>query len=343
MQWALAGKGWSDGKTRKNGSSGAQRPPGGSFAGEASMNRVFRSCIFTFGVALAVGTDASADQIMVGGVTRTFVSQLPQAKPAPLVIVLHGNTQTGADMASRTSWPAMAKRDHFGVVFPDGLNRAWADFRPNANRAGRAPPKGTDDIAFIVALIEKFVADGSADPKRIFVTGVSNGGAMTMTLICSRAELFAAAASVIMNLTDESASACHPSRPVPMLMMNGTADPLIPYEGGRGTSRFAVAGFWSTAKTLDYWRRANGCETENADVSELDDRDRSDQSTVTRIASHCSQGRDVVLYRVNHGGHRMPGAFADARFPRMVDAFLGPQNRDIDVAETIWAFFRKFQ
>jgi polyhydroxybutyrate depolymerase len=267
---------------------------------------------------------------------------LPAIKPAPLVIVLHGNTQTGADMAMRTSWPAMATREHFGVVFPDGLNRAWADFRPNANRAGRTPPKGTDDIAFITALIEKFIADGTADPKHIYVTGVSNGGAMAMTLVCARAELFAAAASVIINLTDESANACHPSRPVPMLMMNGTADPLIPYEGGRGTSRFAMPGFWSTEKTLDFWRRANGCETQDAAVTDLDDRDRSDQSTVTRIDSRCPERRDVVLYRVNHGGHRMPGAFPDARFRRLVDAFFGPQNRDIDGAETIWEFFRKF-
>jgi polyhydroxybutyrate depolymerase len=246
-------------------------------------------------------------------------------------------------MMTRTSWPDVAKREHFAAVFPDGLNRAWADFRPNANRAGRAPPKGTDDIGFIVKLIDKFVADGTADPRHIYVTGISNGGAMTMTLACARADLFTAAASVIMNLTDESANACHPSRPVPMLMMNGTADPLIPYQGGRGTSRFAMPGFWSTEKTLDFWRRANACETQDAAVADLDDRDKSDQSTVTRIASRCPPGRDVVLYRVNDGGHRMPGSFADARFPRMVNALFGPQNRDIDGAETIWAFFRKFQ
>jgi polyhydroxybutyrate depolymerase len=286
---------------------------------------------------------ASSDTIGINGVARTFTAHLPDSRPAPLVIVLHGNTQTGADMASRTSWPALAKREHFGVVFPDGRNRAWADYRPNANRAGRAPPKGTDDIGFIAKLIEKFLAEGTADPKRIYIAGVSNGGAMTMTMICARADLFAAAASVIINLTDESANACHPSRPVPMLMMNGTADPLIPYQGGRGTSRFAAAGVWSTAKTLDFWRRANGCETQDAGAADLDDRDRTDQSTVTRISSRCPQGRDVVLYRINDGGHRMPGAFPDARFPRMVNAFLGPQNRDIDGAATIWEFFRKFQ
>ena len=92
---------------------------------------------------------------------RTFTAQLPNKKPAPLVIVLHGNTQTGADMATRTSWPQVAKRDGFGVIFPDGLNHAWADFRPNSNRAGRAPPEGTDDVAFIVRLIEKLIADGT--------------------------------------------------------------------------------------------------------------------------------------------------------------------------------------
>jgi polyhydroxybutyrate depolymerase len=285
---------------------------------------------------------AWSETIDSNGTARAYVIQRPNTRPAPLVIVLHGNTQTGADIASRTSWPEIARRESFSVVFPDGLNRAWADFRPNANRAGRAPPEGTDDIAFLTRLIEKFIADGTADPKRIYITGVSNGGAMTMTMICARAELFAAAASVIINLTDESANACHPSRPVPMLMMNGTADPLIPYQGGRGTSRFAVAGFWSTDKTLDFWRRVNGCETPDAGAADLGDRDPADQSTVTRISSRCPQGRDVVLYRVNGGGHRMPGAFADARFPRMVDTMFGPQNRDIDGAATIWAFFKRF-
>jgi polyhydroxybutyrate depolymerase len=285
---------------------------------------------------------ALSETLEIGSVTRTYTAQLPDTKPAPLVIVLHGNSQTGADMAERTSWPQAAKRENFGVVFPDGLNRAWADLRPSDKRAGRAPPEGTDDAAFIVRLAEEFIADGVADPKRIYVTGLSNGGAMTMAMICERADLFTAAASVIINLTDESSAACHPSRPVPFLMMNGTADPLVPYQGGRGTSRFAVDGFWSTDRTLAFWRRANGCETKDAGVADLEDRDKADQSTVTRISSNCPPGRDVVLYRVNDGGHRMPGSFPDARFPRVVNFLLGPQNHDVDGAETIWEFFKKF-
>jgi polyhydroxybutyrate depolymerase len=292
-------------------------------------------------IAIAAGP-AAAETIEIGGTARTFLAQFPDLKPAPLVIVLHGNTQTGADMKTRTAWPLVANREHFGVIFPDGLNHAWADLRPDTKRADRVPPKGTDDTGFIARLIEKYVADGSADPKRIYVTGLSNGGAMTITLVCARADLFAAAASVIMNLTDEVAAACHPSRPVPMLMMNGTADPLIPFEGGKGSSRFAVNGFWPAMKTLAFWRKLNGCEIGDGAVTDLEDRDREDESTVTRIESRCPPARDVVLYRVNGGGHRMPGLFSDARFARIASAFLGPQNHDIDGAETIWAFFRKF-
>src|ERR1700759_2806860 len=224
------------------------------------MNRYLLRSLVAM-LALACGAAAaSAETIAINGTKRAFTARLADVKPAPLVIVLHGNTQTGGDMASRTSWPAVAKREHFTVLFPDGLNRAWADLRSKEARAGRTPPEGTDDVAFIASLVEKYVADGTADPKRVYVTGLSNGGAMTMTLACKRADLFAAAASVIMNFTDDVANACQPSRPIPMLMMNGTADPLIPYEGGRGTRRYAVDGFWSAEKTISFWRKVNACE-----------------------------------------------------------------------------------
>jgi polyhydroxybutyrate depolymerase len=183
------------------------------------------------------------------------------------------------------------------------------------------------------------VADGTADAERVYVAGLSNGGAMAMTLVCARADLFAAGASVIMNLTDEAAVTCHPSRPLPMLLMNGTADPLVPYEGGRGSSYYAADGFWSTDETLAFWRKLNGCETGDASVSDLPDRNVADQSTVTRITSRCPPGHDVMLYRINQGGHRMPGFAPDARFPRVATKLLGPQNGDIDGAETIWSFF----
>jgi len=299
--------------------------------------------IGVFVAALAAAQVASADTIDVNGAKRSYTVQSPATKPAPLVVVLHGKTQRGADMITRTAWPIVAKREGFAVVFPDGLNHAWADARTKAGPELRGPPPGTDDVAFIGKLVDKLVADGTADAKRVYVTGISNGGAMVMTLVCARADLFVAGASVIMNLTDESAVTCHPSRPLPMLIMNGTADPLIPYEGGRGSSYFAADGFWSTEKTVAFWRELNGCETEDADVTEMPDKAPADQSTVTRVSSRCPTGHDVVLYRINGGGHRMPGFAPDARFPRVASGLLGPQNGDIDGAETIWAFFSQFR
>jgi polyhydroxybutyrate depolymerase len=301
-----------------------------------------RTRIAAFVAALAATSAASADTIDIDGVKRSYTVQLPTKRLVPLVVVLHGKTQRGADMMTRTAWPQVAKREGFAVVFPDGLNHAWADARTKAGPALRGPPAGTDDVAFIAKLVEKLVASGTADPRRVYVTGISNGGAMAMTLVCARADLFAAGASVSMNLTDETAVTCHPSRPLPMLLMNGTADPLVPYEGGRGSSYYAADGFWSTDETLAFWRKLNGCETDNADATDLPDRAPADQSTVTRISSRCPGGHDVVLYRINQGGHRMPGFSPDARFPKVAASLLGSQNGDIDAAETIWTFFGQF-
>lgn len=298
--------------------------------------------IGAFVAALAAASAASADTIDIDGVKRSYTVQLPSKRLVPLVVVLHGKTQRGADMMTRTAWPQVAKREGFAVVFPDGLNHAWADARTKAGPALRGPPAGTDDVVFIAKLVEKLVANGTADPRRVYVTGISNGGAMAMTLVCARADLFAAGASVSMNLTDETAVTCHPSRPLPMLLMNGTADPLVPYEGGRGSSYYAADSFWSTDETLAFWRKLNGCETDNADMTDLPDRAPADQSTVTRISSRCPEGHDVVLYRINQGGHRMPGFSPDARFPKVAASLLGSQNGDIDAAETIWTFFGQF-
>jgi polyhydroxybutyrate depolymerase len=298
--------------------------------------------IAAFVAALAAASAASADTIDIDGVKRSYTVQLPAKRLVPLVVVLHGKTQRGADMMTRTAWPQVAKREGFAVVFPDGLNHAWADARTKAGPALRGPPAGTDDVAFIAKLVEKLVANGTADPRRVYVTGISNGGAMAMTLVCARADLFAAGASVSMNLTDETAVTCHPSRPLPMLLMNGTADPLVPYEGGRGSSYYAADGFWSTDETLAFWRKLNGCEIDNSDMTDLPDRAPADQSTVTRISSRCPEGHDVVLYRINQGGHRMPGFSPDARFPKVAASLLGSQNGDIDAAETIWTFFGQF-
>jgi polyhydroxybutyrate depolymerase len=165
---------------------------------------------------------------------------------------------------------------------------------------------------------------------------------MAMTLACQRTGSFAAAAIVIMSLTQTMQAACKPSGSMPILFMNGTADPLVAYEGGQGKSRFAVSHVVSTPDTVRFWRRINGCEPDDGASLALPDVDAADGSTISRIDSRCPAGRDVVLYRVDGGGHRMPGRKPDARRDAFVTRILGPQNHDIDGAETIWSFFARF-
>jgi polyhydroxybutyrate depolymerase len=290
--------------------------------------------------AMACATGADAETLRVDGVSRSYSLQAPARLPAPLVVVLHGNLQRGADMRTRTSWPEVARREGFAVVFPDGLDRAWADLRAPGERGGTAPPRGTDDVKFIATLVDRLVRAGIADPHRVYVTGVSNGGAMTQTLACVRPDLFAAAASVIMAMTERMAAACRPSQRIPMLLMQGTADPLIPYAGARGQRRFGVSGLYSAADTLRFWRRIDGCEPGDAGRTALPDRVRDDGSTVARIASRCPADGEVLFYRVDGGGHRMPGIHADARASWLVDRLLGRQNGDLDAPQAIWEFLR---
>lgn len=295
-------------------------------------------------LALLAPTPALSETISIAGATRTYTAFVPDKRPAPLVLILHGNTQQGIDMQTRSSWPQVAQREQFIAIYPDGLNRAWADLRSGSDRAGQArtPPPGTDDAGFLNALIARYVDAGTADPRRIYVTGVSNGGAMAMTLACRQPQTFAAAAAVIMSMSATMADACKPAQPIPMLLMNGTADPLVAYEGGKTNSRYSLPNVWSTPQTIAFWRKVNGCDSRDGPKRELRDSDPADNSTVSRIESRCPQGQDVLLYRINSGGHRMPGGNPDARAKRMVDAVLGPQNRDIDGPDVIWSFFKKF-
>ena len=101
---------------------------------------MIRALAFSIAMMLSADT-ACAETIDIAGVARSYLSQFPETRPAPLVLVLHGNTQQGDDMRTRTSWPDVAKREGFVAVFPDGLNRAWADLRGHqvASDARRLP------------------------------------------------------------------------------------------------------------------------------------------------------------------------------------------------------------
>lgn len=275
-------------------------------------------------------TGRAAERMTFDGALRTYeIHGATPGMPRPLILALHGNLGSGAQFERSAGWARVAARHGVVVALPDGLNRAWADGRNNAERKGRLPPAGTNDVAFVSALAEKLVADGIADHKRLYLAGVSNGGMMTYRLLCERPDLFAAGAAVIAVLTDDAAARCKPQRAVPLLVINGTADRLIPW------SRSAT--YMGTEATLAHFRRLNGCG-DTFETRAYPDTDRTDRSTVTRLHFTCPKGADVDLIRVDGGGHQWPSR---VRPPRL-ELILGPANRDIEASEEIWAFLQRF-
>jgi polyhydroxybutyrate depolymerase len=188
----------------------------------------------------AVGTmPGAANQLMVNGTARTYVinqSPAPQ-RPQPTIIVLHDSKGTGAAIAQTTKLGTLAPQQGFVAVFPDGLRQQWNFFLPGKElefyvKANKASGGVADDGAFLRALINDLVQRGIADAQRIFITGESNGGLMALRMLCTDANLFAGAALLATAMPETLGTDCHPSRPVPILMIKGTKDEVLPYAGG---------------------------------------------------------------------------------------------------------------
>lgn len=246
------------------------------------------------------------------------------AGPGPRVTVfaLHGGGGSPTQIARTSGFTEAGRAAGVTLVYPEGIGGNWNDGREMST---------ADDVGFLTALAGEVTKRGLAQPGRIHVTGISNGGMMTLKLACSASATFAGFASVIGSMPTETGADCRPQKPVPMLLMNGTADPLVPYEGGSVGFLGQRGEVWSTDRTMAFFARHNRCGVPVAQA--LPDRDTSDGSTVTRIIwNQCLA--PTQLYRVENGGHQIPGT------PLKRNGLTGPANQDIDGAAAIIAFFR---
>jgi polyhydroxybutyrate depolymerase len=290
----------------------------------------------------------------VDGVERWFLVQPPRdaSKPAPILVVLHGGTQgmrkLFADSSGATrGWPALARRENALLLVPNAVNsktgdtksddQNWNDLRENVSR-----DSSVDDVGFILALLDWAATHYSTDQSRIYVTGASNGGMMTFRLLVEASERFTAAAAFIAALPVESSLIKTPARPTPLLIANGTADPLVKFEGGkipggRGFMR-------SVNDTIAWWLSANSAETEPAKVQRLKDRDPNDECIIEKASySAKANGAPVITYTMIGGGHNIPSAKYDLPNNWATRRFIGPVCRDVEGIELIWSFLSAFR
>ncbi|HET6169698.1 MAG TPA: PHB depolymerase family esterase [Terracidiphilus sp.] len=296
--------------------------------------RALAVCAFSsIPLASLLAAETQHQHLSFGGLEREYIVSAPAPqRPRPTVLVLHGSLLNAQVTVQGMGFEPLVDRESLVAVYPNAVSGQWNDGRPMAAAwtGGRV-----DDVAFIRKLVGHLVATGVSDPTRVYVAGYSNGGMMGLRLICEAPELIAAVAGIGTTFPVELAKTCKAPRPTPMLVMNGTEDPLVPYDGGQ--LGFGGGRVLSTDATLSFLRKVNGC-TEPAKLNRLPDINRNDgTNVVTSTWSNCSSAAPVVLYRIEGGGHRIPTRGAGVPF---AEVLLGKLNHDFEAADAMWSFFK---
>lgn len=290
------------------------------------------------------GSDQRASLIH-DNLKRTFNIHIPQSfdksTQFPLVIALHGRGGNGESMILVTlkGFNKLADKDGFIVVYPDGVELNWNDGRMDEEANDRAHRENIDDVGFISALIDIMIIDYNIDPKRVYITGISNGAIMSYRLACELSEKITAIAPVDGNIPYLLINECSPSRPVSVLAINNINDPLVPFYGGEiqgKIKRVKLGKVLSVSESLGFWVKRDNCSITPVETEEPD----KDPKDGTRVKStHYINGKDgteVILYAVEGGGHTWPGGFQ-----YLPKGIIGKTSRDIDANEVIWAFFQR--
>jgi polyhydroxybutyrate depolymerase len=268
-------------------------------------------------------------ELIFGDWVRRYHIHLPSSfegsSAFPLLIALHGRLGTGKKMIRQTDFNRIADREGFIVVYPEGFKRGWADGRGISH----ADKRSVDDVAFIDRLVKTLQENFPIDPARITIAGHSNGGFMAQRLAIEIPHDFAAVAVVAASVSEWLASRFTPGGTMPILFINGTADPVTPYLGGRQPGGARVL---SVEDTVKMWVRFNGCK-EAPEVLEIHESNNEPLVSVSTYGS-CKKHSHVKLYTIKGGGHVWPGEPED--ISRSGAAKTG---QGVDASEEIWKFF----
>lgn len=246
--------------------------------------------------------------VMVGSQMRTAKVHVPASydpsKRTPVVFDVHGRTQNASGEMSLTHSVAKSDAAGFIAIYPESITS------PTSWNSGTccepATTNNVDDTGFMRELLDEAEARLCVDTSRVYMMGMSNGGYESHRMACEMADRFAAIGPVAGLLLFQG---CAPSRPVPVMMVNGTSDSLSQYQ--------------YVAQGVNFWKAKNGCTTMSTTYQ------NGDATCVTHAG--CTAGADVVLCTIQGGGHQWPGGEA---LP-----FLGTKSDDLIATDALWDFF----
>jgi len=283
--------------------------------------------------------------MMWDGLKRTYLTHLPQdykqIGPMPLVLALHGGGGDAEAMVKLTKGGlnTLANEEGFVVIYPNGIEKNWNDGRSGEETNYRAHQENIDDVGFISELIDDQMTNLNIDSKRVYVTGMSNGAMMTLRLGCELSHKITAIAPVAGNMPFNFLSDCSPDSVLSVMLIEGTDDPLMPYEGGDVTGPFGVVKLGkvlSAEQTIGLWANSNKCISSPVTMEEPD-LDPMDGTLVHKlIYNSCEDSTEVILYTIEHGGHTWPDGYQ-----YLSSGIIGRTCRDINANEIIWAFFKR--
>lgn len=240
------------------------------------------------------------------------ILQPAQTGPRPTVLVFHGVYGNGREAAKGSGLGAFAPEHGFVAVFPNALGGIWNAFPPGQAPESvirRSAKEGLgDDVLFVRELVADLVRRGISDPKRVYLVGLSMGGFMALELACADANDFAGVGLIASSMPEVTGGHCQPSKPLPLLVLNGTADRSVPYIGGPTPAQYDV---WGTDQTVAFFRTLDGCgaDAKRIDIPKIRPRQATQVTFLDWTA--CKSGR-VGLYRIEGGVHEFPPIGLDA-------------------------------
>lgn len=280
------------------------------------------------------------EHIDIGGMPREYGLYLPAQRNAstPILFVLHGSLQTIEDIRhySAYAFEQLAEEHGFIVVYPQGFERNWNDCRRTADYPART--QNIDDVGLIKGLIQQLAAEQGGDAQRVFLTGYSNGGHLGLRIALEQPELLAGVAAIAASLpTNDNLDCVASGQPVPVLLLNGTRDPINPYNGGKVTlfglgDRGTVLSSYESAQ---YFAELAGYSRAEARHEILWQAANEPAQRVDLDQWRAPERAEVTLLSAIGGGHLLPQA--GFRPPRL----LGRNLSGFDGPRAIWAFFSR--
>lgn len=271
------------------------------------------------------GTSSFEEDVVWQGVTRRVLYIMPNAQTetlAPAVVVLHYHYGTPEVMANLIEAGRLAAEHGAWVILP-AADREWQE---NPDKTG-----GTDDVGFLAKVITTATTLRPIDPKRVYLTGMSNGGFMAERMACVRSDLIAGTAIVAATLRKSESAICTPTRPIPMTIMLGSKDTRIMPQANLDL------GLLTGEKAFVRFAALNGCNPAQTLSSQMPDIASDGTVTTLQEAGGCAAGGAVRYYAIDGGGHTWPqGNYTGV-------SLLGKVAKDFNATDEIWDFFASLQ